>query len=358
MRILLIQTAFLGDVVMTTPLIREVRRRHPSAELHMLTTAVGQQALEGMSEIDRWLVIDKRWNRWGRRSYASLLKTLAREQFDIGIAAQRSFRSGLMLRLANPELSVGFEHAPGAWAYAIKVERDTRVHAVDRYLDLATALGPARPVTDREPNLPITESSRAAADRLLHSHGFSDRHRFAAIAPGSRWETKRWTPEGFAAVARQLTLQGLTPILVGSAAEQELCTEIRRLAGLDLPQLAGQTSIGSLAALLQRSELVVANDSGAAHVAAAVGTSVVAIFGPTASSQGYVPRGAPIRVVERDDLSCRPCGSHGGARCPLRHHACMVGLDVRSVLSAVDELLSVAGREVGMAAQSALAAPG
>lgn len=358
MRILLLQTAFLGDIVMTIPLVRELRRLRPGAEIHLLTTEIGRDALAGMSEIDRWLILDKRWNRPGTRSYLRLIRTLMREQFDVGIAAQRSFRTGLMLRLANPAIAIGFEGAPGGWAYGRSVRWREHAHAVDRYLGLALPLGDAGESVDRTPRLSVTETARQTAVRLLQSYGISERHPLAVIAPGSRRETKRWGVDGFARVAVELERRGLTVLLVGSNEEQALCRDVARRSGLGLPQLAGRTSIGVLAALLERSEIVVANDSGSAHVAAAVGTPLVAIFGPTAPTQGYVPRGTSVRVVERDDLSCRPCGTHGARRCPLRHHACMLGLESAPVLSAIDELLST-DRTSGMRrAHPAVARPG
>ncbi len=137
---------------------------------------------------------------------------------------------------------------------------------------------------------------------------------------------------------------GLAPFLVGSAEERSLCEAIAARSGHVVPDFAGMGDLSVLAALLARAAVLLTNDSGPGHVASAVGTPVVSIFGPTAPEFGYTPFGGANRVVQRDGLPCRPCHSHGPERCPLGHHRCMTELDAGSVLDALESLLAETGR--------------
>ncbi len=341
MRILIVQTAFLGDIVLTTPLLRELRRVHPGASLWVLTTETGRRVLADRSGADHLLVLDKRWNGSGVRSCGRLLRQLIREPFDAAVAAHRSIRTGMLVRLSGAPLRVGFARAPGAWAYNQRVVWDPEKHAAQRYLDLAGPLGgePAR--ADPRPELAISPAADRRVGELLRAHRIPSEREILCLAPGSVWATKRWVPEGFAEVLHASRRLGLTPVLIGSPGERELCERVNALtAGEPAPVLAGHTGVRELIALLARARVLVGNDSGPAHVAAAVGTPVVTIFGSTAPALGYAAFGAHTRVVEHPSLACRPCGSHGAHRCPLGHLRCMREVRPSAVLDRLSELLS------------------
>lgn len=349
-RILIVQTAFLGDVVLTTPLLRELRRVRPSASLCLLTTATGRSVLNGLPYVDRWLVLDKRWDRDGCRSSRGVLRELMSARFDAAVAAHRSVRTGVLLRLSGARLRVGFTGAPGAWAYNRRVPWDPGKHAVQRYLELSAALGGEPGTADPQPRLTVEPAAAARANLMALEHGVAAVDNLLCVAPGSVWPTKRWLPEGYARVVAAARARGLVPVLVGSPEERELCRSVAALA--PAPVLAGETSIPELVALLARARIVVANDSGAAHVASAVGTPVVSVFGSTVPGMGYAAFGPLTRVVERAGLECRPCGRHGARSCPLGHFRCMTEVTAEQVLARVDELLAVTGRKVAAASRA------
>ena len=339
MRILVIQTAFLGDIVLTTPLFRELRRVHPTASLWVVTTGIGRRLLGGSPEIDRLLVLEKRWDRTGIRSTVDLLRELAGESFDVAIAAQRSVRTGLMVRLSGAPLRVGFAGAPGTWAYNRRVAWRANQHAVQRYLDLAAALGAEPAKADRRPRLTIDPAADRRVRELLRTRTAPDGGELFCLAPGSARATKRWVPEGYAEVLTAARLLGYQPVLIGSPDERELCEQIASLAGERAPVLAGRTDVRELVALLARARVLVGNDSGAAHVASAVGTPVVSIFGATSPAMGYVAHGSRTRVVEHPSLGCRPCSPRGGRVCPLGHFRCMREIRASLVIEKITELL-------------------
>jgi heptosyltransferase-2 len=351
-RILVIQTAFLGDVVLVTPLLRELRRTHPRARLSVLTTPLGASALEGAPFVDERLVFDKNGADRGLGATWRVGRRLRAMGFDLAIAAHRSFRTGLLLRLSGAATRLGFEGAPGAWAYTGSVPWRGTDHAVHRYLGLAGPAGGDPKTADARPELRLLESAKGSADTLLRNDGVAQTEPLLAIAPGSTWRTKRWGIEGYAEVTRRARLLGLTPVLVGSTEDKDVCEAIAVLAGSG-HVLAGRTTVPELAAILARARLLVANDSGTGHVAAAVGTPVVTIFGPTVPAFGYAPYGRDHRIVEHPDLPCRPCHAHGPDVCPLGHHRCMVEIGPDAVLRAIAEMSGIASWEEALDARSA-----
>lgn len=323
----MVQTAFLGDVVLTTPLLRALHAA--GSEVSVVATPLGCAVLDGAPFVAGLRPYDKKKGEKGLAGTLRLALALRRARFDVAIAAQRSFRSGVLVRLSGARERVGFERAAGRWAYTREVAWHPERHAVHRYLALFD--GPADPA----PELAVAPGAAARVEALLLDHGIAASDRVLAIAPGSVWGTKRWTPEGFRAVIDAAPSRGLRPVLVGSPDERALCEAIG-----GAPVLAGTTRVPELTALLARSRALVTNDSGPGHVASAVGTPVVAVFGPTVPSFGYTPFGERNRIVELSGLDCRPCDRHGPQVCPLGHHRCMKDLPAARVLAALDEVLA------------------
>jgi heptosyltransferase-2 len=204
-------------------------------------------------------------------------------------------------------------------------------------------------------DLILTEAERAQADRLLAAvaegrqeaadAGIGDESGgWLAVAPGARWATKRWPPESFAAAARAIAAErSWKVVLLGSAEDATAAGALGallRAAGIHALDLSGRLELRESAAVLARSALLLTNDSGLMHAAAALGVPSVAVFGSTVSQLGFVPYRARARVVEVDGLPCRPCTSFGRPACPLGHFKCMRELEPESVVRAARELLS------------------
>ena len=172
------------------------------------------------------------------------------------------------------------------------------------------------------------------------------------LAPGSTWNTKRWTPGGYAELARSLMGAGYSVVLVGSPAERALCAEIEVAVRASAPaqggdadrgepqitNRAGETNLNELVQLLRTGEALITNDSGSMHAAAISGLPTVAIFGPTVLTLGFRPWNNESVVVQRD-MDCRPCGKHGHAKCPLGHHHCMEKIEAPQVMKAFSLLM-------------------
>jgi lipopolysaccharide heptosyltransferase II len=321
MTTLVIQTAFLGDVVLTTPLLAALA--HEGGPVDVVTTPAGAPLLEGHPAVRRVIRYDKRGADAGLRGLRRLAAELRRAGYERAVLPHRSWRSAALALLAGVPRRIGFAGAPAAITYTARVPRATHGHEVERLLALAGAgPAPAPPVA-----LGLGPADRAAADRWLAGHGVEPG--FVALAPGSIWGTKRWPwyPELAAALDR-------TVVVLGSRDDAALASAIVAAAPGRAHSAAGELGLRASAALLERAAVLVTNDSAPLHLATAVGTPIVALFGPTVPAQGFGPRGAGDRALGVT-LSCRPCSAHGPQVCPLGHHRCMRDLPVEQVIRAV-----------------------
>ena len=322
---LVIQTAFLGDVILTTPLLSALAERFGPVDV--VTTPGAAALLESHPAVRRVVTHDKHRSERGLRGVVLLARRLRAERYARAYLPHRSWRSGLAAQLAGIPERIGFGDAPARWTYTRQIERDPTLHEVPRLLALAGAID-AYPVS-----LGITLADDRAAAAWLDLAGVPKR--FVALAPGSIWATKRWGK--FAELAAMLDTFVVT---IGGPEDRALGEAVVTAAGAGGVNAAGALPLRVSAALLARAAALVTNDSAPMHLAQATGTPTLAIFGPTVPAFGFGPRGPQDLVLEVDSLACRPCSAHGPLVCPLGHHHCMTQLDVVRVHQALRQLLS------------------
>ncbi|HUI24758.1 MAG TPA: lipopolysaccharide heptosyltransferase II [Candidatus Kryptonia bacterium] len=339
MRIVVAQTAFLGDVVLTTPVFAAVRRHWPEAHITAWVRPEAAGVLAGHPAVDAALLDDKRGRDRGLAGVVRVARRVRAGRFDVALAVHKSLRTAVVLALARVPRRIGFRQSAGAWLYHERATRDPAQHDLDRNLAIVAPLGIDPSRESAQPELSVTPESQARLDTLLRHAGVPVGAPLVGLAPGSVWATKRWTPEGYAAVAVELSRRGYTVVLLGAPNEAAIAADVNRRAGGIAISLAGQTDVATLVAAIDRCRAMVCNDSAPMHIAAARGVPQVAVFGPTHPSMGFAPRGDNAIVVQRD-LSCRPCSTHGGVRCPIGTHACMRDLASAEVLAALDRLLA------------------
>lgn len=329
-KILVVQTAFLGDVILTTPLFRAIKRVSPRSHLAALVTPAAAPLLEADPYLDALLTYDKE----GGETLADVLRKVRGVQFDWLLSPHRSHRSGLLSLLSRIPVRVGFSRAGFSWAYNRRVARPEAAHEVDRDLALLRGLGQEPQASDRVLHVGYSAEEQEQVDEVLRDAGVSVGQPLAGLCPGSVWPTKRWGADGFGAVARSFARQGLRPVLLGGPGDVEVARRVEELAGAGgVVNAVGRTPLKALAAWMDRLSVLVTNDSAPLHVAAARGTPTVALFGPTTQDLGFGPLHAAARVVEAD-VACRPCGLHGGRRCPKGHFRCMAEVTPEQVLRA------------------------
>lgn len=328
---LVIQTAFLGDVVLTTPLLSVLARRYGPVDV--VTTPAAAPLLEGHPAVAEVVRYDKRGADAGPGGLWRLGRLLRRRGYARAVLPHRSLRTAALAMLAGAAERTGFADAAGAVTYTTRVPRPRGGHETDRLL----ALAGVSPGQAEWPSLGLTAGDRAAADAWLRERGIAPG--FVAMAPGSIWGTKQWP--GYRELAAAL---GVPIVVVGGGDDAALGHEVLTAAEGRSGNAAGELGLRASAALLERASVLVTNDSAPLHLAAAVGTPIVAIFGPTVPEFGFGPRGPRDVVVQQSGLACRPCSSHGPRVCPLGHHRCMIELSVERVAAAVRGITGVEAR--------------
>ncbi len=324
-RVLVIQTAFLGDIVLTTTLLRALKRYSPGTELILLTTPVGRSLLEGQCIVDRILVYDKKGADRGPGALLRKIREVRGLRIDTVISPHRSFRSGTVALFSGAGTRIGYGLPHLLPFYNIRLRRQNAAHEVDRILLLLEPFGLKLSEQDRYPFLKTRNSARSKGT--------------IGIAPGSAWGTKQWTEDGYAELIRRLDKNGYRIVLIGSAADRVTTGRIKSSAGVRIDDKTGRTDLVELAELLSGLELLVTNDNGAMQMAQAVNTPIVAIFGPTVPEQGFAPVRPNTLVVENRGLACRPCSAHGPMDCPQGHFLCMKSVTPEAVFKAVETMV-------------------
>ena len=323
-RILIIKPSAIGDVVHSLPILNLLRRRFPEAHIAWLVTPACAGLLDGHSQLNEVIRFERREFGKGYKSpriaveLFRFTRSLRERKFDLVIDLQGLFRSGWLVWQTRAPYRVGFASArEGAWLfYTHRVPTGTpEQHAIERYLSIAEALGcPRGPA---EFVFAVDDGDRRRVADLVPDG------RYAVLLPGTNWETKRWPAERFAALAPMLRERlGLRPVIAGGPDAAPLAELLR---GTDAVSLVGKTSLRELVALLERAAVVIANDSGPMHIAAALGRPLVTPFGPT-----NPVRTGPYRRTEsviRLDIPCSPCYSR-----TCSHQSCLQWLQAEPVL--------------------------
>ncbi len=318
---LVIQTAFPGDVVLTLPLIAALKAHLPGAAIDVLVTPASANLLEGHPAVRTSIAYDKHGSDRGMRGFLRLARLLRRNGYGLALIPHRSLRSALLASYARIPRRCGFDRSAGWMLFSDVVRYDPGRHEIERNLSLLTPFAPGA-ADFRFPALHPSDADRAVVDAFLKEAQIPPDASMVAVAPGSVWATKRWPEEHYAELLRKL--DGEWSVLIGGKEDVALCERLKRASESDRCVVAaGALSLLQSAALIGRCRVLVTNDSAPMHLALAVGTRVVAIFGPTVPEFGFGPKGDSDVVVQAQGLPCRPCAIHGGKNCPLGTLECM-----------------------------------
>ncbi len=338
-KVLLLQTSFLGDTVLTLPLLSEIKRRFPSSHLSLVCGPLAGELLRNHPEIDEIIVDDKKGEDKGLRGMWRKAKMLRGNGYTMALTPHKSLRSALLLYFARIPYRVGFRESKGWFLFHARVRRKTGSHDVERTLSILQSFGIALEDCRRTLELPCTAESRAAMDRLLTSLSIPADKLLVGISPGSVWPTKRWSVSGFARLIDLLKEKyDCEVLLFGGPEDAPITAAIENLCRHRVLNLAGKLELCQLPAALSACRIFIANDSAPMHIAVARNVPTVALFCATTPALGFYPYTANAIVVEKA-LDCRPCASHGGRRCPLGTEDCIRLISPDRVLSAVEELL-------------------
>ena len=346
-RILVVQPSWVGDAAMATPALRALRERFPAARISYLIKRYVKPMYTGMPWADRLITYrtGKTTKKAGRTQFLGLAAKLRRRRFDMAILLPGSFKAALVCKIARIPRIVGYDRDGRGFLLTDKLlptkENGKYVPSpiIKYYLGLASYLG--APGRDLTMSLFVTDAERRDADDVLARAGAPERRPWILLNPGAQFgASKLWLPEYFAEVANTLAKRHDATILISSAPKERwIVDEIAKhleMPAIDLGR-AG-LSLGSLKEIVRRCDLMITNDTGPRHIAAAFDVPVVTIFGPTHPEWTDIYF-AKERVCQIK-VHCGPCQLK---TCPLDHR-CMTRLTPAMVLAAAEELLSAAGR--------------
>jgi heptosyltransferase II len=320
--ILVLRYSALGDVVLATSVLEPLRQRFPHARIDWLTEAPYVPLLEGLPELN---AVYPLW-RPGRGRQPEVLGP-----YELALDLQGKLKTAAIAKTVADRTLTFHRRTPAQAVRALFGDDPplTRASAGELYVEALAPLGITAPGRTK---VSLSAQAHARAEALLE--GVPGPR--VAFGPGARWATKRWPPEHYAALANTLAAQGCSVVLVGGPPDVEVLAAFRRAMRAKVAVDLSPLPLDALTAALARVQLLVTNDTGPAHLATAVGTPVLTLFGPTSPVRWGPP--VPGRALSRQ-LACSPCSNHGAQACPLGHHDCLRGLGVAAVAAAARAML-------------------
>ena len=325
-KILIIQTAFIGDVILTTALIEKLHIEHPEMVIHFLLRKGNESLLKGHPFIEHTLVFDKSKKY---KNLISLIKDIRSTKYDYVINVQRFFTTGLITILSGSKTTIGFDKNPLSFLFSKAVPHQVGdTHEIDRNQALIASLTNSKAVKPR-----LYPSSEDIEKTNIYIKNL-----FICIAPTSVWFTKQYPKEEWVKFINKIP-HDYVIYLLGAPNDTDACEEI--ISAAQHPKtinLTGKLSLLQSASLMQKAQMNYVNDSAPMHLCSAVNAPVAAIYCSTVPSFGFGPLSDQSVVIETSkELSCRPCGLHGHKTCPKGHFDCAYSIDQQEMLSLINQ---------------------
>ena len=331
--VLIVKLRYIGDVLLATPTVRAIKAARPDVRVTMMVNRGTEDVLSGNPDLNEVMVLDK----GSLSAQWRFIAELRRRRFDTVIDLTDGDRSAFLSWISGAPVRIGFndEHRWRGRCYTQVVQPVPGIrHRIDRDLEVLKHM--SIQAGSKDPQLWLMPGEENSADYLLDQLGVQRSQSMMILQPGARFWFKAWPPERFAELADQLTSQYDCQVLIGGSHQDiDVAQQIRQMAKCSPIIMAGRTTIKQFAAICRKSALFVGSDSGAMHIASAVGTPVVALFGPS-SPREWGPRGGPVEVLYKE-LDCRSCF----------HPTCTRGEENCMRLIAVDEVMLASSRLMG-----------
>lgn len=332
------QTSFIGDSVLTTPLIKKTAKLFPDAKIVVITRPQTEDIFRPMKEVSE--IILNRKTGWDKIvGVWKTAKAIKESGIDILLVPHRSFRSALIAWLSGVPIRIGFTSSEGWFFYTKTVPFSWMIHDAERNLSLLQGIVKENFKAEKL-SMRFAPSAEENVARLMKDFNLEGKT-LVGIHAGSAWPTKCWPMEYFVQlISRLQTELNVQVVLVGGGRKDtDLGEKICQLSQGHAASLCGKTSLADLMALMKHFKLFITNDSGPMHIATAFDVPTLAIFGPTTKELGFFPYGEGHRVMEVKNLDCRPCALHGGKKCPLGHFKCMKDISADEVFNNAKEML-------------------
>lgn len=338
-KILLIQTAFIGDAVLTLPMLKYLKERYPCSVIDVITTPAAREIFAASPFTDKVTAYDKRGKDKSLIRLFSLAKNIRQQGYSRIYSPHRSFRSSLIVALSGVKETFGFSNASFSTVYKNIVRYNKAHHEVQRNLELA-GMGGNDPEWKIRPELVIEQG---IVDKISgYMSDFSGR-KIAAIAPGSVWATKKFPKDRFIEIINFLIANSFLILLIGGEADASYCSDIASGFRGQVVSTAGRFSIIETVEILKHCTILISNDSAPTHFGMCAGIPVLTIYCSTIPGFGFYPYSAESNFVSYDELSCKPCGIHGRQECPIKTFECAHKLNNSTIFNKISSMIGVSG---------------
>ncbi len=339
-RILVIRLSSLGDIILTTPVLDALKENYPNSQISFLTKQEYQGLFEADPRVDSVIYFEPKGRDKGFSGFINLIESLNREKFDLVVDLHSNLRSFLIRLLVKSGKKVRYNKGLITRLRMVyfKKTRVNPVSVVENYLQSLGKIGKSS--WSRIPGIYSEKENEIWAENFLAENGLSKNEILIGIAPGARWETKRWDPDKFVSVAEGLSHDLSSKVLlVGDAQDQKLISEIEGQVGKGGTICAIDLPLDKLVILVKRCDLLISNDSGPMHLASALGVPTIGIFGPTSPVLGFSPSGLEDKVFWAG-AECSPCSLHGEKRCVKKSRYCMDNIKPEEIIQEAKRIVS------------------
>lgn len=320
-KILIIQTAFLGDVILATSLVEKLKLTFPNSTIDFLLKKGYESIFESNPHLNEILTLDK--SKKIKSLYKNIL-LIREKKYDLVINCQRFFTSGLLTVFSNANQTIGFDKNPFSIFYTLKIKHEfNKIHEIERNQKLISH------VTNNESSKPCLFTNHINIDEFINSE-------YITISPASIWFTKQFPTSKWVELIQNIPSK-YKIYLLGASSDIRLCEEIKAKCGGNIIEIvAGKFSFLKSAALMKNAKMNFVNDSAPMHLASAVNAPVCAIYCSTLPSFGFGPLSDISYIIQVDEpLNCRPCGIHGLKKCPETHFDCANKLEIYKIIKTV-----------------------
>ena len=332
---MVLQTAFIGDVVYTSPLVHAIKQQYPDASISLLVSPRAKDIARCIPGVDEVITFDKHGQDAGPVGVLRMAQRIRNQRFDLLVSPHRSFRTAMLAMFTGIPMRVGYCNGLGRLAYHATVKPNSkRTSALVKDLELLEKVNIQPSGTTLRLKGP--EDKQPYVRYFYRRNNLEADAKLVSLCIGAFWETKRWPAVYFASLSESLKERGYLSVLFGGPNERGIATEIENALGEPVMSCVGN-SLSESAALMERCVMAVGGDSGLTHMADALGVPTVFIYGPTDQRQHSF--GGKTKVLTAK-VKCRPCSRHGPRRCPERHHDCMRLVSPENVLAGVKDLIT------------------
>ncbi len=336
-KILFIQTAFIGDAILTLPAIQKLKENFSSSKIDVICIPESKEIFESSPFIDEVFVLDKKGNHKSLINIIKFVNEIKKNNYSKLYSAHRSMRTAVMVLTFGVKESYGFNNSSLMHVYKNLINYDSTKHEVQRNLDLVGSN------YDDEnwkikPELSISISAKQKILEYLSQNKIKDG--FIAIAPGSIWETKKYPKKYYEEIIKYLVGKKFQIVLIGGIKDRELCDSLINENFFEVFDSSGLFSVVESIELLTHSKLLISNDSAPTHMGMCADIKVLTIYCSTIPQFGFYPYNSKSRFISYDDLNCKPCGIHGHNKCPINTFECAEKLKPNIIIKTLEEMLN------------------